>query len=89
MLAALDTLPREKYHPDIRKNAREAYHQFAGNDRSEGAQTVHRAKATNHSKQAKATRTAKNKKKNVEKVARHRSNDNDGQAARRVANNAS
>ncbi|MBD8895940.1 hypothetical protein SDC9_06841 [bioreactor metagenome] len=89
VLAALDTLPREKYHPDIRKNAREAYHQFAGNDRGEGAQTVHRAKATNHSKQAKATRTAKNKKKNVEKVARHRSNDNDGQAARRVANNAS
>ena len=38
---------------------------------------------------AKATKTAKNKKKNVEKVARQRSNDNDGQAARRVANNAS
>ena len=89
VVAALDTLPREKYHPDIRKNAREAYHQFAGNDRGEATQTVHRAKATSHSKQAKATKTAKNKKKSVEKVARQRSNDNDGQAARRVANNAS
>ena len=86
VVAALDTLPREKYHPDIRKNAREAYHQFVAADHGEGAQTVHRAKAANRDKQAKA---AKAKKRHVEKAARQRQNNNDGQAARRVANNAS
>lgn len=88
VVAALDNLPREKYHPDIRKNAREAYHQFAAADRGEGAQTVHRAKAASRDKQAKASST-KTKKKHVEKAARQRQNNNDGQAARRVANNAS
>jgi len=88
VVAALDNLPREKYHPDIRKNAREAYHQFAGNDRGEGAQTVHRAKTANRDKQSRAS-AAKAKKKHVEKAARQRQNNNDGQAARRVANNAS
>ncbi len=62
VVAALDTLPREKYHPDIRKNAREAYHQFVAADHGEGAQTVHRAKAANRDKQAKAEKA---KKKNV------------------------
>ena len=88
VLAALDTLPREKYHPDIRKNAREAYHQFAEADRGEGAPTVHRVKAASRDK-AKVTKTAKAKKKNVERAARQRHNNNDGQAATRVANNAS
>lgn len=73
--AALDALPCEKYHPDIRKNAREAYRQFAGNGRSNGS--VHRAKAT------------KTKKRHAEKSSRQRRNAADGQAARRVANNAS
>ena len=86
VVAALDALPRDKYHPDIRKNAREAYHQYAGNDRGDGAQTVHRAKAANRDKQTKA---AKAKKRNVEKAARQRNNSNDGQAARKVANKAS
>ena len=88
VVAALDNLPREKYHPDIRKNAREAYHQFAAADRGEGAQTVHRAKTANRDKQSRAS-AAKAKKKHVEKAARQRQNNNDGQAARRVANNAS
>ncbi len=88
VVAALDNLPREKYHPDIRKNAREAYHQFAATDRGEGAQTVHRAKTANRDKQSRAS-AAKAKKKHVEKAARQRQNNNDGQAARRVANNAS
>ena len=79
VVAALDNLPREKYHPDIRKNAREAYHQYAGNDRGDSVQTAHRAKQT---------KAAKAKKKNVEKASRQRHAD-DGQAARRVANNAS
>ena len=88
VVAALDNLPREKYHPDIRKNAREAYHQFAAADRGEGAQMVHRAKTANRDKQSRAS-AAKAKKKHVEKAARQRQNNNDGQAARRVANNAS
>ncbi len=88
VVAALDTLPREKYHPDIRKNAREAYHQFAAADRGEGTQTVRRTKAAHRDKQAKTA--SKTKKKHVEKAARQRqNNNNDGQAARRVANNAS
>ncbi len=87
VVAALDTLPREKYHPDIRKNAREAYHQFAAADRGEGTQTVRRTKAAHRDKQAKTA--SKTKKKHVEKAARQRQNNNDGQAARRVANNAS
>ena len=86
VVAALDALARDKYHPDIRKNAREAYHQYAGNDRGDGTQTVHRAKAANRDKQAKS---AKAKKRHVEKAARQRNNSNDGQAARRVANKAS
>ena len=85
VVAALDTLPRDKYHPDIRKNAREAYRQFAGNDHADGTQTVHRSKASREKQHAKA---AKAKKKNVEKASRQRHSD-DGQAARRVANNAS
>ena len=86
VVAALDALARDKYHPDIRKNAREAYHQYAGNDRGDGTQTVHRAKAANRDKQAKS---AKAKKRHVDKAARQRNNSNDGQAARRVANKAS
>ena len=89
VVAALDTLPREKYHPDIRKNAREAYHQFVAADHGEGTQTVHRSKSANRDRQAKAAASGKAKKKHVEKAARQRSTNNDGQAARRVANNAS
>ena len=61
----------------------------AASDRGEGTQTVHRAKAANRDKQARASATTKTKKKHVEKAARQRNNNNDGQAARRVANNAS
>ncbi len=84
VVAALDTLPRDKYHPDIHKNAREAYRQIAGNDRGEGEQTVRRAKAS----RSKQTKAAKAKKRTIEKAARQRHN-SDGQAARRVANTAS
>ena len=89
VVAALDTLPREKYHPDIRKNAREAYHQFVAADHGEGTQTVHRSKNANRDRQAKAAASGKAKKKHVEKAARQRNTNNDGQAARRVVNNAS
>lgn len=82
VVAALDSLPRDKYHPDIHKTAREAYHQYASNDRGD-APRVHKAKATQRDKQAK---TAKSKKKNTEKHTRHGDN---GQAARRVPNSAS
>ena len=77
VVAALDTLPRSKYHPDIRKNAREAYHLYAGNEQGEGAPAVHKAR---HHRE-KHGKTAKSRKKNVEKAARqHRGSD--GQAAR-------
>lgn len=84
VVAALDNLPRDKYHPDIRKNAREAYHLYAGNDHGD-APAVHKSKRHRVNRHGKV---AKSRKKNVEKASRQH-HGNDGQALRRVAQRSS
>lgn len=79
VIAALGTLPRDNYHPDIRKNAREAYRQYSSTN-NDSAQRIQKAKT-----RAKHPRAVKNRKKSTEKHPRQTANRQAGKGMTRSA----